>query len=375
MVHACTMIRLCWIICSLLLSFVSGQTFGGTTFNRPFPLGPFRIPVGGGLPNNGPPGGGIIPIGFPTPPQREKRPFKSAQPDQKVPITAESPSAVPAPIATPTKNDEIAVVRPENPSSTSPLSPPPPPPPPPPSSSLVPFVQPASNIASSSTAIAQPALASSRPSIATSSNPPSITGLSTKLATTYSSTSTVTTSVTVIVTPSAVAGTTSPSASPTALLNIVSNTPSKSAMSPSARAGLGLGVTFGLISVASITGFYLYRRYMNKHQPSRTSARIPLWKPKRGWFNFRKDKSPPKDIEWEIASAEKVEIVRGASARTMNRSDSKREGGNGGIVGEGNSEGPYVEIMRVGLQIPERTRPPNSGLNMHPPSWPLSDRG
>lgn len=84
-------------------------------------------------------------------------------------------------------------------------------------------------------------------------------------------------------------------------------------------------------------------------------------------------------MEWEIASAEQVEIVRGASARTVSRSESRskemggamaeEEGGGKGTKGES-----YEEIMKVGLQIPEATWAPNSALNSHPPSWPLPER-
>ncbi|KAF2661958.1 hypothetical protein K491DRAFT_673487 [Lophiostoma macrostomum CBS 122681] len=139
--------------------------------------------------------------------------------------------------------------------------------------------------------------------------------------------------------------------------------PSNSAppMSASAKAGMGVGVTFGILSVAGAAGFYLWRRRQNRHYARQNSSNGGGL---GGFFNLNwKGDKKGKDDEWEIASAEKVEIVRGASARTLSRSDSRStahptitptppsSSGNGGRnVGPGAG----MEVLKVGMKVPDR---------------------
>lgn len=102
-------------------------------------------------------------------------------------------------------------------------------------------------------------------------------------------------------------------------------------------------------------------------------------------LNRKGEKSDP---EWEIASAEKVEIVRGASARTVSRSDSSRgpsrDGDGNGNAGPRNNStssasGPRNNstgaggrqmvgsgVLKVGMKVgvPERK---NVALTSNPP--------
>ncbi|KAF2189175.1 hypothetical protein K469DRAFT_701764 [Zopfia rhizophila CBS 207.26] len=144
-------------------------------------------------------------------------------------------------------------------------------------------------------------------------------------------------------------------------------------MSTSAKAGMGVGITFGILSVASISGFYLYRRRRNQRYGRDNTGGL-------GGFFILNRKTAKSDDEWQIRSAEKVEIVRGASAksvRTGSRSDSRGSGDGGKRVG--------LEVLKVGMRVPDRR--PNPALTSNPPStsssnmskeekttsWPLPD--
>jgi hypothetical protein len=130
-------------------------------------------------------------------------------------------------------------------------------------------------------------------------------------------------------------------------------------MSASARAGVGVGVTFGIVSIASAAGFYLWRRRRNQKYESNKRG--------GGLFRFNRSKTAKSDAEWEIGDAETVEILRGASARTVSRSDSRStrpsrdgSGGSGGDTGK-------LQILKVGMRVPTR---PNPALTSNPPISP-----
>jgi hypothetical protein len=132
-------------------------------------------------------------------------------------------------------------------------------------------------------------------------------------------------------------------------------------MSASAKAGMGVGVTFGILSIAGAAGFYLWRRRQNKHYARQNSSSGGGL---GGLFslNWRGEKKG-KDDEWEIASAEKVEIVRGASARTLSRSDSRSTAhptitpsppSSSGTGGRNVGAGVGLEVVKVGMKVPDR---------------------
>lgn len=72
------------------------------------------------------------------------------------------------------------------------------------------------------------------------------------------------------------------------------------------------------------------------------------------------------DTEWEIVDAEKVEIVRGAEARTVSRSDSRGTLPSRDGAGADGTKLPQVglHIVKVGMRLPDRTHP---ALTSNPP--------
>ncbi|KAF2820278.1 hypothetical protein CC86DRAFT_387316 [Ophiobolus disseminans] len=101
-------------------------------------------------------------------------------------------------------------------------------------------------------------------------------------------------------------------------------------MSPGAQLGVGFGVTFGLLSMAGVVSFYIWRRRRNPSNDidgdsNRANYRERLAKV----FTFRRYRDNKGDPEWSIESAEKVSIVRNMRAQsvsTTSRSDSRGSG-------------------------------------------------
>lgn len=147
-----------------------------------------------------------------------------------------------------------------------------------------------------------------------------------------SATATVTVSTTVLVAPTPDPATTigdenpdeAPSESPVADSESVVLA-SETTMSPSARAGVGVGITFGVLSIAGMAGLYLWRRHRNQqgHDDKTTSEQCNIL---GKFFGLKKYKDNKQDPEWSIESAEKVPIVknmRAQSVSTVSRSDSR----------------------------------------------------
>ncbi|KAH7138458.1 hypothetical protein B0J11DRAFT_500678 [Dendryphion nanum] len=151
-------------------------------------------------------------------------------------------------------------------------------------------------------------------------------------------------------------------------------------MNSSTRAGIGIGVTLSIVSIAAIAGIFLYRRRRNRRH-----ARTDIPPSSRGFGSFGgflllnrdKSSSQPSDQEWIIESAEKVEIVRGASARTLSRSDSRSR-----VSATPNEN---VGVLKVGMTImsseaeaeARRERVGNlynAALTSNPPSLPEENR-
>jgi hypothetical protein len=121
---------------------------------------------------------------------------------------------------------------------------------------------------------------------------------------------------------------------------------------------MGVGVTFGIISIAGMAGFYLWRRRQNqRYERDLGSGGL-------GGFFMLNRKNSKADAEWEVGNAEKVEIVRGASARTVSRSDSSRKSSRDGGSRDGGGEKVGLSILKVGMRVPER---PNPALTSNPP--------
>ncbi|KAF2268276.1 hypothetical protein CC78DRAFT_589293 [Lojkania enalia] len=416
------MIRLCWILC-WFLPLVRCQ-FGNSPFD-PFSPGGSRGPIGNLFPGGG--GGGFrnpnrFPQNFPSPPNR---PFQNGQPDRTLnqpvqgpdeqvveeppvdsiePTPTLEPSAIepsetaPASISAVPDSDSLLAISgdisempiPDQEQATSPIVPAPPPAPQttPVTLDASPSVaQPSLDISTTSAAVppsstpveAEPVLGEN-PSLTIPSTGPLI-----PLPTTTTSTTTSSKTILVTANPLSTPPLSSPQPIPapvsspdpsSTLLNLapISTSPG---MSPAARAGLGVGISFGLISIASIIGLYIYRRRKSRvplSSASHTSSSDLLG----GFFHFARTKTRDDDAEWSIHSAEKIEIVRGASSvRTGSRSDSRGSA----ISSSGGGKG--IKIERVGLDVFPERRTPNPALTSNPvvgsppdikkASWPLPD--
>ncbi|KAJ4366198.1 hypothetical protein N0V83_007833 [Neocucurbitaria cava] len=134
-----------------------------------------------------------------------------------------------------------------------------------------------------------------------------------------------------------------PSESPTANPAPLVPTADTAKSSPS-MAGVGVGVSLGVLSVAGIAGFFLWRRRHNQRRSSTTpsddsnsSETSILGK----IFGLKKYKDNRSDPEWSIESAEKVSIAKNMRAQsvsttTVSRSDSRgsnfsKPGSRGGV--------------------------------------------
>jgi hypothetical protein len=100
-------------------------------------------------------------------------------------------------------------------------------------------------------------------------------------------------------------------------------------MTAMAQVGMGIGITFGAMSLAGVAGLYLWRRRRNSHDSNgsdndsdKADYRDRLAKV----FSFKRQKDNKDDAEWSIESAEKVSIVknmRAQSVQTVSRSNSR----------------------------------------------------
>lgn len=140
-------------------------------------------------------------------------------------------------------------------------------------------------------------------------------------------------------------------------------------MSASQQAGMGVGITFGILSVAGVTGVYLWRRRRNQRLARDTYSRSGGGG-LGGFFKLRSRTDSKNDPEWSIESASKVEIMHGGSAksvRTGSRSDSR-----GSLSPIGVSaplpEKVGLEVLKVGMKVPDRK--PNPALTSNPPVSP-----
>jgi hypothetical protein len=208
--------------------------------------------------------------------------------------------------------------------------------------------------------------------------------------------STVTTSMTLWVTPSPAAESTAVPAEDQAPTATEANpspsqdvaplsTPLGTTMSAAEQAGMGIGITFGILSIAGATGLYLWRRRRNqcleRDGLPRNNATGGL-----GRFfklNSRADTPSNHDPEWSVeSSASKVEIMRGGSLRSIRTgtglhsdtppstfplpgttrpplSFSQSTAGGGGAG---------LEVLKVGMRIPDRKH--NLALTSNPPISP-----
>lgn len=198
--------------------------------------------------------------------------------------------------------------------------------------------------------------------------------------------STLTTSTTIYVTPSPVPASESPGeaastaaeASPTPTLDLAPlSPPTSNTMSASAQAGMGVGITFGVLSVAGATGLYLWRRRRNQRFDRSTRSGRRRGGGLGGFFRMRSPFNSKHDAEWSIESAEQVEIVRGASARSVSTggsrgdsrgsADGKPSSAAAGAGGTGN-EKIGLEVLKIGMRVPDRK--PNPALTSNPPVSP-----
>jgi hypothetical protein len=136
-------------------------------------------------------------------------------------------------------------------------------------------------------------------------------------------------------------------------------------MSASAMAGVGVGITFGVLSIAGIAGFYLWRRYRSHQGNDDTTTAAEQCNILGKFFGMKKYKDNKQDPEWSIESAEKVPIVknmRAQSISTVSRSNS--QGSDGQRPGTRAGPGPGVNSTvvpprrNVGMQ--------NTALKSHP---------
>ncbi|KAF1851500.1 uncharacterized protein K460DRAFT_351417 [Cucurbitaria berberidis CBS 394.84] len=148
-------------------------------------------------------------------------------------------------------------------------------------------------------------------------------------------------------------------------------------MTPIAKAGMGVGLTFSVLSIASIAGFFLWRRrrhhHQNQHSASDTdnesnhSAAAQPNEPSNNilakFFHPKKYTDNKHDAEWSVESAQKVEFVKdmhAQSVRTASRGDSR-----GGL--DGGQPGAGREVMNESGMLPRRKLSmPNMALGSHP---------
>lgn len=304
-----------------------------------------------------------------------------------------------SPTANAAINDEMAEARPETASSSA--TAPVPAPAPASTSSTVIMVEQSSSLltlgdAPSTSTAAVPIISSSSDStgtvsnndISSSSSSSSISVQQPSSTLTPFITSTTTTFMTMTITPSPAQPAAEATDSASLDLAPLSTSP-PTTMSSSAKAGMGIGVTFGLLSIASVTGLYLWRRRKNQRYNRSSPGGGGSGDGLGGFFSFTRrftrENEKKDDAEWEIASAEKVEIVRGASARTLSRSDSSRSGrpsrdgydvflgrdiegeeAKGAAAGD---KGIALQILKVGMKVPARVERPNPALTSNPPSF------
>ncbi|KAF2276991.1 uncharacterized protein EI97DRAFT_441760 [Westerdykella ornata] len=404
---------LCWLLCSFL-PYVHCQ-FGSNPFaGSPFPGGFGRDPIGNGFPNRE--FGGRVPgrlsQGFDSQrnqriggnnfrvPQENRQEAESeraqGEPNQGETLEGGDTSTV-APTTAISTPSSPALIASEPPLSPSPPSPPPPAPiadgggvglateAPPPSttttrSRFTPAIeQPTTDPTSGQTIQSLPVLPidSTLTPLTTSSAdtlPSEWTSAMPSMTTTTSTSPALNTSA--FTTPSQTSTNTLSPASPTnstaasAALDLAPlSTSTGSTMSASARGGVGVGVAFAIISIAGLTGFILWRRYRNRHH-WRKNNQATVGGLGR-FFPFNRTRTSKTDAEWEIGDAEKVEILRGASARTVSRSDSSRSmRPSGDMEGRKAEDGsrsgpkPKLQIVKVGMWVPDR---PHPALTSNPP--------
>lgn len=113
----------------------------------------------------------------------------------------------------------------------------------------------------------------------------------------------------------------SSTAADTAPLVAIADAPIKTVSLPE----LAFGITFAIISIASIAGFILWRRYWKQASTKNASSFSPHRTLKKLLKYKKRDHVEP-DPEWSIEPAEKVEIVknlRAQSVSTISRSNSR----------------------------------------------------
>lgn len=117
-------------------------------------------------------------------------------------------------------------------------------------------------------------------------------------------------------------------------------------MSAAAKAGVGVGVTFVILSIAGGVGFFLYRRRRNRRHENTDFPKPRASVRSSSGFNLLHrgtSHTDASDQEWSIESAEKVEIVCVANARSFSR-NSVRE-----IMNE--RPNSSLGVMKVGMTI------------------------
>ncbi|CAO2657990.1 Nn.00g072500.m01.CDS01 [Neocucurbitaria sp. VM-36] len=135
----------------------------------------------------------------------------------------------------------------------------------------------------------------------------------------------------------------------------------ETAMSSASMAGMGVGVTFGVLSIAGAVGFFLWRRRQNQRSDntSDNSEESNILGKLLGLKKYKDNKGDP---EWSIESAEKVTIgknMRAESVSTSSRSNSR--GSDGSKPGSGAGRvNPSVVPSRRKLSMP------TTALGSHP---------
>jgi hypothetical protein len=148
---------------------------------------------------------------------------------------------------------------------------------------------------------------------------------------THSTTSTITVMTTVLVSPTpptSPLGDTLPLATEDAASKPTTTTAPET-MSAMVQVGMGIGITFGAMSLAGVAGLYLWRRRRNSRDSNgnnnhseKADYRDRLAKV----FSFKRHRDTKDDAEWSIESAEKISIVKNMrvqSVNTVSRSNSR----------------------------------------------------
>lgn len=186
-----------------------------------------------------------------------------------------------------------------------------------------------------------------------------------EIAPSISATATTSTSITVLVVPTPDLTPAEENNTPAAASEPTSTT-SDTTMGPMAVAGVGVGLTFGVLSVAGVAGFFLYRRRQNQrhddanNDPDNSEESNIL----RKLFGRKKYNDNKGDPEWSIESAEKVAIsqnMRAQSVRTTSRTDSR--GSDGSKSGTGSD---VSSVKRSVMPQRKKLEMPNTALGSHP---------